>query len=80
MLKPIQIKLGRVAVGWGVRELAEKAGLTPNTVSRLENQSVGYARTIERIQETLEEAGVIFIPSDENGGPGVRLKENPDRG
>ena len=28
--------LARAAVGWGVRELAERANITPNTVSRIE--------------------------------------------
>lgn len=27
-----------------------------------------------RIQEALEEAGVLFLLADPNGGPGVRLK------
>gem|GEM_PF-6397434 len=28
-----------------------------------------------RLREALEEAGVEFIPADEAGGPGVRLKK-----
>ncbi len=32
------------------------------------------ARNIEKIQKTLEKAGVIFIDRNEDGGPGVRLK------
>jgi hypothetical protein len=26
------------------------------------------------MQEVLERAGIIFIPADETGGPGVRLR------
>ena len=33
-----------------------------------------YSRNIEKIQKTLEDAGVIFIHRNEDGGPGVRLK------
>ena len=36
MLTPIQIRMARAALGWGVRDLAKKAGLAPNTVSRFE--------------------------------------------
>ena len=36
-MRAIQIKMARAAVGWGVRELAKKAGVTANTVTRIEN-------------------------------------------
>jgi transcriptional regulator with XRE-family HTH domain len=73
MIKPIQIKMARAALGWGVRELASAAGVTPNTVSRCETAGGGQVATIEGIQTALEKAGVIFIKADETGGVGVRL-------
>jgi transcriptional regulator with XRE-family HTH domain len=73
-MKPVQIKMARAAVGWGVRELAEKAGVTANTVTRIENGADAKQSTMDRLQRALESAGVEFI--DENGGgPGVRLKK-----
>jgi hypothetical protein len=33
----VQLRMARAAVGWGVRGLAEKAGVTANTVARIEN-------------------------------------------
>ena len=30
-------------------------------------------RTLERVQSVLEEGGIIFIPADANGGPGLRV-------
>jgi transcriptional regulator with XRE-family HTH domain len=69
--------MARAAVGWGVRELAERANITPNTVSRIENGGDALASTLDRIQAALEDAGVIFI--DENDeGPGVRLRKQRD--
>jgi transcriptional regulator with XRE-family HTH domain len=72
-MRAIQIKMARAAVGWGVRELAKKAGVTANTVTRIENGADARQSTIDRLQQALEAAGVEFI--DENGGgPGVRLR------
>ncbi len=67
--------MGRAAVGWSVRELARNAGVTPNTISRIENGGDALASTMERLQTALENAGVIFIDAAEEG-PGVRLKAN----
>ncbi len=73
-MKPVQLKMARTAVGWGVRELAKKAGVTANTVTRIENGADAKQSTIDRLQQALEGAGVEFI--DENGGgPGVRLRK-----
>ncbi len=73
MLEGIQVRMGRAAVGWSVRELARSAGVTPNTISRIENGGDALASTMERLQTALEGAGVIFIYADEEG-PGVRLR------
>ena len=74
MLEGIQVRMGRAAVGWSVRELARNAGVTPNTISRIENGGDALASTMERLQTALENAGVIFIDEDDFG-PGVRLRE-----
>ena len=34
-MKAIQLRMARAALRWGVRELAEKAGVTANTVTRI---------------------------------------------
>ncbi len=73
MLEGIQVRMGRATVGWSVRELARNAGVTPNTISRIENGGDALASTMERLQTALEDAGVIFIYADEEG-PGVRLR------
>lgn len=70
----VQCKMARVALGLGIRELAELAKVAPATISRLEAGEELKPRTVEAVQRALEEAGVIFVA--ENGeGPGVRLKK-----
>ncbi len=72
-LMPIQSKMARVAVGWGVRDLAKAAGVSPDTVARLERGEELYPRTLAAIRTALETAGVEFI-EENGGGPGVRLR------
>jgi transcriptional regulator with XRE-family HTH domain len=77
-MKPIQLRMARTALGWGVRELAKKAGVAANTVSRIENGADAKQSTIDRLRESLEAAGIEFI--DENGGgPGVRLRKRQQK-
>jgi transcriptional regulator with XRE-family HTH domain len=52
-MTPVQIKMARAAFGWGVRELAKKAGITANTVTRIENGSDAKQSTIEAIRRAL---------------------------
>jgi transcriptional regulator with XRE-family HTH domain len=74
-MKAVQLRMARAALGWGVRELARKAGVTPNTVTRIELGADAKQSTIEALQRTLEAAGIEFIPPN-GGGPGARLR-NP---
>ncbi len=74
MIIRIQVKMARAALGWGVRDLAAKAGISANTVSRYENGADALGETLMKIQRVFENAGVIFIDEGEEG-PGVRLKK-----
>jgi transcriptional regulator with XRE-family HTH domain len=73
-MKAVQLKMARAAVGWGVRELAKKAGVTANTVTRIENGADAKQSTMDRLQHALEAAGIEFI-QENGGGPGVRLRK-----
>jgi transcriptional regulator with XRE-family HTH domain len=69
----VQCKMARAALGIGVRELADKAKVSPDTIARLERGEELRERTIDAIRAALEAAGVIFIPEN-GGGAGVRLR------
>ena len=69
-MKAIQLRMARAAIGWGVRELAEKAGVTANTVTRIENGADAKQSTIDALQRAVEAAGIEFTNGDQ---PGVRL-------
>jgi transcriptional regulator with XRE-family HTH domain len=72
-MKAIQLRMARAAVGWGVRELAKKAGVTANTVTRIENGADAKQSTLEALRRALEAGGIEFTNSDQ---PGVRLAKS----
>jgi transcriptional regulator with XRE-family HTH domain len=75
MITRVQVKMARAALGWGVRDLAAKAGVSANTVSRYENGADALGETLSRIQHEFEKAGIVFIDQGNGSGPGVRLRD-----
>ena len=67
-----QLRMARAALKWSVRDLAEKSGITANTISRIENGSDTRTSTVQSLKKALENGGVQFIPEN-GGGVGVRL-------
>jgi transcriptional regulator with XRE-family HTH domain len=72
---PIQCRMARTALAWGVRDLASAAKVSPDTVARFERGESLYERTVDALRTALESAGVEFIPEN-GGGAGVRLKKS----
>lgn len=66
--------MARAALGLGVRDLAKSAGVSPDTVARLERGEELRSTTIDAIRSALETAGVVFLPENGNG-PGVALRK-----
>lgn len=78
MLTAEQVRAGRALVRMGQASLARHAGVSVETIKRIERVdgalSTAKAGTLESVKRVLEAAGVIFV--DENGeGPGVRLRK-----
>lgn len=62
-----QIRAGRGLLNWTAKELAEKIGITPSSMSAIENgQSRGTTQTIESIEKTLVMGGVEFTQNGVN--------------
>ena len=78
VLLPVQWRMARTALDWGVRDLAAEANVSPNTVARLERGEDAREETIQRIRRALERAGIEFI-EENGGGAGVRLKKRTRR-
>ena len=66
--------MARAALGWGTRDLAQKANVSPDTIARLERGERLRFATIEAIRTAFEAAGIEFIPEN-GGGAGVRFRK-----
>jgi transcriptional regulator with XRE-family HTH domain len=75
MISASQSRMARAALNLGVREVAVAAGVSTNTITRLERGEELLPRTVAAIRAVFEARGVIFIDDGESidGGPGVRL-------
>jgi transcriptional regulator with XRE-family HTH domain len=69
-----QLKAARALAGMDQSELAERSGLSANTISAMEKKGAepltSGLQTIRAIMNVLEAAGVEFL---NHGQPGVRL-------
>jgi transcriptional regulator with XRE-family HTH domain len=75
MISALQSRMARAALNLGVRDVAEAAGVSTNTITRLERGEDLLPRTVADIRAAFESAGVIFLDDGQaiDGGPGVRL-------
>ena len=79
MLTSEQIKMARAALGWSIDVLAKETSISSRTIKRVEAAAGipnATAANLKLIKQTLEQAGVEFIGSAEDG-PGVRLWKQP---
>ncbi|SMF92318.1 Helix-turn-helix [Azospirillum oryzae] len=77
-MTPEQLRMARAALDWSAERLADECGIGVNTVRRIEKGRGALYETIQKLQKTLEAAGVEFIGEGEyrgDGGPGVRLRK-----
>lgn len=61
-----EIKAARALLGWSQEDLALRSGVSLPTVKRLESgdgEVGGRAVTVQKLQEALERAGIIFLTS-----------------
>ncbi len=70
-MTPEQCEMARAGLGLGVRELADMAKVSTNTITRFERGEPLKERTLDAIRAALESGGVEFTNGDQ---PGVRLR------
>ncbi len=80
MIGAEQMRAARGLIGWSQSRLAEPSGLAVSTIKRMEGAGSTLKSSVEnvlKVQQALEDAGVIFIDEDDEG-PGVRLRKQRD--
>ncbi|MFC3126109.1 helix-turn-helix domain-containing protein [Pseudoroseomonas globiformis] len=60
LISAAQCRMARAALGLSLRELAEAAGISVNTLSRIEGDGNVTSRTLGRVQSVLSEGGAVF--------------------
>ncbi len=81
MVSAAQIRGARALLGISAAELSEASGVDLRTIQRFEStEGLRKSRsgTLQRIKETLEEAGVTFL-GDPVTSPGVQLRRAPTK-
>ncbi|NTH66605.1 helix-turn-helix transcriptional regulator [Agrobacterium rhizogenes] len=74
----VQFRMARAALDWGIVEFAERAGVSTNTLVRLERGEELKPSTLDHLRTVLEEAGIEFIAEgDDWFGVRVRRTEKP---
>jgi hypothetical protein len=75
-MTPSQARAARAGLKLTMGEVAAGAGVTPNTVQRLEvppeNGRGANTATVAAVRDFYEKSGVTFLDADERG-PGVRI-------
>jgi transcriptional regulator with XRE-family HTH domain len=74
MITPRQCKAARALLGWTQAELAEKAKLTLDTVSRFEQgKSDTRGQAMIKMEAAVRQAGIKLLASEGGEGEGLRF-------
>jgi transcriptional regulator with XRE-family HTH domain len=73
MMRPIHLRMARAALNLTVRDLAARAGVNKNTISRYEAGNDIISSALQSIERTLVQEGVIFFEDHSQFGTGIRI-------
>jgi transcriptional regulator with XRE-family HTH domain len=61
VITPKHLRMARAGLGWTLADLAKRADVNPNTLSRYEVGKDVLASTVHKVEHVLRAAGVSFI-------------------
>jgi transcriptional regulator with XRE-family HTH domain len=71
MMRPAHLRMARAALNWTVRELARRAAVDKNAVSRFESGKQILSASLQSIEDVLAKEGVVFL--EDSTSVGVRI-------
>ena len=74
-MQPIHLRMARSALNWTVRDLAVRAGINKNTISRYESGKEILSSSLQSLESVLADEGIIFFEDDRAHGTGVGLRK-----
>ena len=77
MIRAVQLRMARAALGWSLKELARRAKVHLNTISRCEAGYEALTGTMQRIEDVFRNEGVVF--SDDGLSIGVSMRIDSER-
>ena len=73
---PVQVRAARIFLGWSQTRLAKEADVARSTLALIERgDNLSNNASREKIQRTLERAGLEFLPPDDTKGSGLRYAD-----
>jgi ribosome-binding protein aMBF1 (putative translation factor) len=78
LIRAVQLRMARAALGWSLNELAEKAKVHLNTVRRCELGHEAMMGTMQKIEAVLRKEGIVFLEETGEDGPGIRMTQASD--
>ncbi len=73
-MNPEQCRMARAALQWSLDELSRLSGVSRATIHRYESGKDSYTSTANKLRDTFEAHGIVFI-AENGGGAGVRRKK-----
>ena len=75
---PEQIRAARAMLGWSQQKLASESKVGRTTIFRIERgEDDANNASRAKLQTTLEENGIEFLPANGDRGEGIRLTPPP---
>lgn len=68
MITPEGSRAARGLLGWNLKDLAEKAGVSFTTISQFENGRPSYGSTAAKLAAAFEAHGVELVADDDRTG------------
>jgi len=80
MMRPIHMRMARAALDWTLQDLEKHSGVGRNTISRYEAGHDILGSSLQNLERTLTNEGIVFLDDDQNYGIKIAKKRHRPKG